>query len=54
MKASDATGCKTTQQQRHDIACNGSGIARHTSLRPALIRGHRGFALSGGFYIRLQ
>jgi len=39
MKASNATGCKTAQQQRHDIACNGSGIARHTSLRPASFGG---------------
>jgi outer membrane protein OmpA-like peptidoglycan-associated protein len=39
MKASDATGCKTDKQQRDDIACNGSGIARHTSLRPASFGG---------------
>ena len=39
MKASDAIGCKTAQDQRHDIACNGSGIARPTSLRPASFGG---------------
>src|SRR5258708_19547025 len=39
MKASDAIGCKTVQEQRHDIACNGSGIARPTSLRPASFGG---------------
>jgi outer membrane protein OmpA-like peptidoglycan-associated protein len=39
MKASDATGCKTAQQQRQDIACKGPRIARPTSLRPASFGG---------------
>ena len=39
MKASDAIGCKTVQEQRHDIACKGPGILRPTSLRPASFGG---------------
>jgi len=39
MKASDTIGCKTAQEQRHDIACKGSGIAHPTSLRPASFGG---------------
>jgi OmpA-OmpF porin, OOP family len=39
MKASDATGCKTAQQQRHNIACKVPGKARFTSLRPASFGG---------------
>ena len=31
MKASDATGCKTAQEQCHDMACKGPGIARPTA-----------------------
>jgi outer membrane protein OmpA-like peptidoglycan-associated protein len=39
MKAGDTIGCKMAQEQRHEIACNGSGIARLTSLRPASFGG---------------
>jgi outer membrane protein OmpA-like peptidoglycan-associated protein len=33
MKASQAIGCKTDQEQRHGVACKGPGIALRTSLR---------------------
>ena len=39
MQASDAISRKTAQEQRHDIACKGAGIARPTSLRPASFGG---------------
>jgi hypothetical protein len=39
MKASHASGCKTAQEQCHDIACAGRGIARPISMRPASFGG---------------
>jgi outer membrane protein OmpA-like peptidoglycan-associated protein len=39
MKASDAIGRKTAQEQCHDIAREGPGIARLTSVRPASFGG---------------
>ncbi len=39
MKASEALGSKTAQEQRHGIVCKGRGIARPTSLRPVSFGG---------------
>jgi len=39
MKANDAIGCTTAQEQCDDIACEGPGIARSTFVGPASFRG---------------
>ena len=39
MKANDATGSKTAQEQCEYIACEGPGIARSTFVRPASFGG---------------
>src|SRR5713101_5381587 len=48
MKASDAIGRKTASERRHDIACNGSGIARPASLTSASFGGIAVLLFLGG------
>ena len=54
MKARDAIGCKTAQEHCLEIACKWFGDSTPYIAETCLIRGHRGFAHSGEFYISLQ
>jgi hypothetical protein len=50
MKARDAIGRKTAQEQRHGIACKGPGITRRASLTSASFGGIAVLLFLGGPY----